>query len=129
MFFVVAAAAPLTVLAGIAPFAIGVGGASAPAAYLISGALLVLFAAGFTAMSRYVRNAGAFYAYVARGLGRTLGVVTAYVAVVSYNLITPAWPPRSATSRPTTSSSAPARTCPGGCCPGCAWSWSACSAG
>ncbi|RAJ42268.1 amino acid/polyamine/organocation transporter (APC superfamily) [Kitasatospora sp. SolWspMP-SS2h] len=89
VFFVVAAAAPLTVLAGIAPFAIGVGGASAPAAYLISGALLVLFAAGFTAMSRYVRNAGAFYAYVARGLGRTLGVVTAYVAVVSYNLITP----------------------------------------
>ncbi|MFE7191695.1 APC family permease [Kitasatospora sp. NPDC057595] len=89
VFFVVAAAAPLTVLAGIAPFAIGVGGASAPAAYLISGALLVLFAAGFTAMSLYVRNAGAFYAYVARGLGRTMGVITAYVAVVCYNLITP----------------------------------------
>lgn len=89
VFFVVAAAAPLTVLAGVAPFAIGIGGPGAPLAYLISGVLLVLFAAGFTAMSLYVRNAGAFYAYVARGLGRTLGVGIAYVAVTSYNLITP----------------------------------------
>ncbi|WP_326709111.1 MULTISPECIES: APC family permease [unclassified Streptomyces] len=89
VFFVVAAAAPLTVLAGVAPIAIAIGGPGAPLGYLISGALLVLFAAGFTAMSLYVRNAGAFYAYVARGLGRTLGVGIAYVAVVSYNLITP----------------------------------------
>ncbi|GAA4993862.1 APC family permease [Yinghuangia aomiensis] len=89
VFFVVAAAAPLTVLAGVAPFAIGVGGAGTPLGYLVSGVLLALFAAGFTAMSMYVRNAGAFYAYVARGLGRTLGVATAYVAVVAYNLITP----------------------------------------
>nr|EJJ01497.1 amino acid permease-associated region [Rhodococcus sp. JVH1] len=89
VFFVVAAAAPLTVLAGVAPFAIGIGGAGAPLAYLIAGALLTLFAAGFTAMSLYVRNAGAFYAYVARGLGRSLGVGIAYIAVMSYNLITP----------------------------------------
>ncbi|MFJ3696023.1 APC family permease [Streptomyces sp. NPDC090052] len=89
VFFVVAAAAPLTVLAGVAPVVIGIGGPGAPLGYLISGALLVLFAAGFTAMSLHVRNAGAFYAYVARGLGRTTGVGIAYVAVVSYNLITP----------------------------------------
>ncbi|WP_406101956.1 APC family permease [Streptomyces sp. NBC_01003] len=89
VFFVVAAAAPLTVLAGVAPVAIAIGGPGAPLGYLISGALLVLFAAGFTAMSLYVRNAGAFYAYVARGLGRTIGVGIAHVAVVSYNLITP----------------------------------------
>ncbi|MER5734766.1 MULTISPECIES: APC family permease [unclassified Streptomyces] len=89
VFFVVAAAAPLTVMAGVAPFAIGIGGAGAPLAYLVSGILLALFAAGFTAMSLYVRNAGAFYAYVSHGLGRVLGVGTAYVAVVSYNLVTP----------------------------------------
>ncbi|MGW1430528.1 APC family permease [Streptomyces sp. NPDC002431] len=89
VFFVVAAAAPLTVLAGVAPFAIGIGGPGTPLGYLVSGALLVLFAAGFTAMSRYVRNAGAFYAYVARGLGRTLGVATAYLATLSYNLVAP----------------------------------------
>ncbi|MFI1866061.1 APC family permease [Streptomyces jumonjinensis] len=89
VFFVVAAAAPLTVLAGVAPFAIGIGGPGTPLGYLLSGVLLVLFAAGFTAMTRYVRNAGAFYAYVARGLGRTLGVGTAYLATLSYNLIAP----------------------------------------
>ncbi|MGW4031487.1 APC family permease [Streptomyces sp. NPDC004838] len=89
VFFVVAAAAPLTVLAGVAPFAIGIGGPGTPLGYLVAGVLLVLFAAGFTAMSRYVRNAGAFYAYVARGLGRTLGVGTAYLAALSYNLIAP----------------------------------------
>ncbi|MFE0426891.1 APC family permease [Streptomyces sp. NPDC058953] len=89
VFFVVAAAAPLTVLAGVAPFAIGIGGPGTPLGYLVAGILLVLFAAGFTAMSRHVRNAGAFYAYVARGLGRTLGVGTAYLATLSYNLIAP----------------------------------------
>ncbi|AZK98035.1 MULTISPECIES: APC family permease [Streptomyces] len=89
VFFVVAAAAPLTVLAGVAPFAIGIGGPATPLGYLVSGILLVFFAAGFTAMSRHVRNAGAFYAYVARGLGRTLGVGTAYLATLSYNLIAP----------------------------------------
>ncbi|MFI6982597.1 APC family permease [Embleya sp. NPDC050154] len=87
VFFVVAAAAPLTAMAGVAPAAIGMGGLAAPLGYLLSGLLLALFAAGFTAMSRYVRNAGAFYAYIARGLGKAVGVGAAYVAVVSYNLI------------------------------------------
>jgi len=87
VFFVVAAAAPLTAMAGVAPAAIGMGGMAAPLGYVLSGALLALFATGFTAMSRYVRNAGAFYAYIARGLGKAVGVGAAYVAVVSYNLI------------------------------------------
>ena len=87
VFFVVAAAAPLTAVAGVAPAAIAMGGRGTPLGYLVSGALLALFAAGFTAMSLYVRNAGAFYAYVARGLGRAVGVGTAYVAVLSYNLV------------------------------------------
>ncbi|MFF7243561.1 APC family permease [Embleya sp. NPDC008237] len=87
VFFVVAAAAPLTAMAGVAPAAIGMGGMAAPLGYVLSGVLLALFATGFTAMSRYVRNAGAFYAYIARGLGKAVGVGAAYVAVVSYNLI------------------------------------------
>ncbi|MFJ6217169.1 APC family permease [Streptomyces sp. NPDC092296] len=87
VFFVVAAAAPLTAVAGVAPAAMAMGGLATPLGYILSGALLALFAAGFTAMSRYVRNAGAFYAYVARGLGKATGVGTAYVAVLSYNLV------------------------------------------
>ncbi|GAA1077357.1 APC family permease [Nocardiopsis composta] len=87
VFFVVAAAAPLTVMAGVAPLALAIGGAAAPAGYLLSGALMLLFAFGFTAMSRYVRNAGAFYAYIGRGLGRRTGAGAALVAVAAYNLI------------------------------------------
>ncbi|MFZ3560423.1 APC family permease [Streptomyces sp. BH055] len=87
VFFVVAAAAPLTVMAGVAPLAIGMAGQGAPLGYLVSGLLLIVFAAGFTAMSRYVRNAGAFYAYIGRGLGRPAGVGSAYVALLAYNAI------------------------------------------
>lgn len=87
VFFVVAAAAPLTVMAGVAPLAIGMAGKAAPLGYLLSGVLLVVFAAGFTAMSRFVRNAGAFYAYIGRGLGRPTGAGSAYVALYAYNAI------------------------------------------
>lgn len=85
VFFVVAAAAPLTVMAGVAPLAILFGGIGAPAAYLAVGVVLVLFAVGFTAMTPYIRNAGAFYSYIARGLGRPAGLGAALLAVFSYN--------------------------------------------
>ncbi|MEE6170286.1 MULTISPECIES: APC family permease [unclassified Mycolicibacterium] len=83
--FVVAAAAPLLVMAGLAPLAIQFGGIGAPSGYLIAGVTLAIFASGFTAMAKHVRNAGAFYAYIARGLGPTAGIVAAVVALVSYN--------------------------------------------
>ena len=65
VFFVVAAAAPLTVMAGVAPFAIQFNGLGAPGGYVFAGIVLTLFAVGFSAMARYVKNAGAFYAYIA----------------------------------------------------------------
>ncbi|MEU9245339.1 APC family permease [Streptomyces sp. NPDC048385] len=87
VFFVVAAAAPLTVMAGVAPLAILFGGIGAPVAYLAIGVVLCLFAAGFTAMTPYIRNAGAFYAYITRGLGRPAGLGAALLAVFSYNAL------------------------------------------
>lgn len=86
-FFVVAAAAPLLVMAGVAPLAIGFGGVGAPSGYLIAGVTLAIFAVGFTAMTKYIHNAGAFYAYIARGLGPTAGIVAAVIALVSYNAL------------------------------------------
>jgi len=88
VFFVVAAAAPLTVVAGVVPLAIRTGGLSAAYGYLLPGLLLLLFATGFTAMSPRVRNAGAFYSYISHGLGRPWGVGASYVAVISYNAMT-----------------------------------------
>ncbi|MCZ4302483.1 APC family permease [Microbacterium oxydans] len=88
VFFVVAAAAPLTVVAGIIPLAIRTGGMSAAYGYLVPGLVLVLFAVGFTAMSPFVRNAGAFYSYISYGLGKPMGVGGSILAVVSYNAMT-----------------------------------------
>ncbi|HSX66456.1 APC family permease [Nocardioides sp.] len=87
VFIVVSAAAPLMVMVGVAPLSLAIGGIGAPAAYLFAGVTLAIFAIGFTAMSRHVDNAGAFYAYIAVGLGRTAGVVSALVALVSYNAL------------------------------------------
>jgi amino acid transporter len=88
VFFVVAAAAPLTVVAGVVPLAIRTGGMSAAYGYLIPALVLLLFAVGFTAMSPLIRNAGAFYSYIAHSLGRRLAVGSALIAVVSYNAMT-----------------------------------------
>jgi amino acid transporter len=80
---VVAAAAPLSVVAGAFPIGIAAGnGASFPAAYVVCTAVLLVFAVGFTAMSRHVPDAGAFASYIAKGLGRASGTGAAFLAVV-----------------------------------------------
>ncbi|GGZ05972.1 amino acid permease [Streptomyces olivaceoviridis] len=84
-FFVVSAAAPLTVMAGVAPLAILLGGIGAPVGYLLAGLTLAVFAVGFTTMSRHVTDGGAFYAYITRGLGRPVGIGAALLALVGYN--------------------------------------------
>jgi amino acid transporter len=88
VFFVVAAAAPLTIVAGVMPLAIRAGGKAAAYGYIVPGIVLLLFSCGFTAMSPLIKNAGAFYSYIARGLGRPFGVGSALIALVSYNAMT-----------------------------------------
>ena len=87
VFIVVSAAAPLMVMVGVAPYALLVGGVGVPAAYLFAGLTLTIFAVGFTTMSRYVTNAGAFYAYITHGLGKTAGIASALLALFSYNVL------------------------------------------
>jgi amino acid transporter len=85
VFMVVAAAAPLTVIAGSVPIGIAAGnGAGYPAMYVVAAVVLAFFAVGFTAMTRHVPNAGAFYSYVGTGLGRGAGLGSALVALISY---------------------------------------------
>ena len=62
-------------------------GSGLPGAYLVAGIILLCFAAGYAAMSEHVTNAGAFYAYITKGLGRPAGVTAAFVALVAYNAI------------------------------------------
>ncbi|MFF4540062.1 APC family permease [Streptomyces aureus] len=85
LFFVLSAQAPLTGVAGAVPIAVGVGnGAGAPAAYVVAGLITLLFSVGFVAMGRHVVDAGAFYTYIGKGLGRTVGTGSAGVALFAY---------------------------------------------
>lgn len=85
---IIAASAPLTVLAGGVPTNFAVSGLmGVPISYLVLGVILVLFAVGYGAMSSHVQNAGAFYAYITEGLGNRQGIAAALLALVSYNMM------------------------------------------
>ena len=85
VFFVIAAAAPLVGMTGAVPPAVVLGnGAGVPGAYLAVAIILLFFSVGYSAMSQHVTNAGAFFAYVGRGLGINVGVGSAFVSLVAY---------------------------------------------
>src|SRR4051794_29736203 len=86
VFFIVAASAPLTAVAGgQAATYLVTGNKGIPFLFIPLAIILGVFAVGYAAMSHHVADAGAFYTYVTRGLGRIPGVGTAFGALVSYN--------------------------------------------
>ena len=88
LFFVLAGVAPLTVAAGVIPTAYATTGLTGiPAAFLLVAVVLAVWASGYVAMTRHITNAGAFYALIARGLGRPAGVAAALVALVAYSFL------------------------------------------
>ncbi|KUO14905.1 APC family permease [Streptomyces dysideae] len=85
---VLAATAPLMVVAGVMPTTFAVMGiVGQPLLFVVLGIVLALFSVGYAEMSRHVHNAGAFYAYISRGLGGTAGAGAALVALVAYNAL------------------------------------------
>jgi amino acid transporter len=88
LFFVLAGVAPLTVAAGVIPTAYATTGLTGiPAAFIVIALILAVFAAGYVTMARHITNAGAFYAFIARGLGRVPGVAAALVALLAYTFL------------------------------------------
>ena len=78
LFFVLAGVAPLTVAAGVIPTAYATTGLTGiPAAFLLVAVVLAVWATGYVAMTRHITNAGAFYAFIARGPGRPAGIAAA----------------------------------------------------
>lgn len=61
VFLLVSAAAPLTIVVGIAPLALAVGGVGAPVIYIVAALSLALFAIGFMALTRHVNSYSGFY--------------------------------------------------------------------
>ncbi len=87
IFMVLAAAAPLTATTGVLPLSILFSeNSAAPVYFVVAIAVLALFSVGYTAMSRTVENAGAFYSYIEAGLGRTVGNAAAMLALGAYAL-------------------------------------------
>ncbi len=88
LFFVLAGVAPLTVAAGVIPTAYATTGLTGiPAAFLVIAVILAVWASGYVAMTRWISNAGAFYAFISAGLGRVTGVAAALVALLAYSFL------------------------------------------
>jgi amino acid transporter len=87
IFTALATLAPLTLVVAVMPLHFFVGGAAVPGGYLVAAAVMALFAVGLTTMMRYVRNTGAFYAIITRGLGKEVGSAAAMLAVIAYNAL------------------------------------------
>lgn len=83
LFTVLAFAAPLGVVFGFLSYNIGFG-IGVPIAFLGVTALILLFAVGFTNMTRKVPRPGAFYTYIAEGLGRPTGLGASFLALAAY---------------------------------------------
>src|SRR5574343_242704 len=88
--FVIAAVAPLACVVGVLPVALVFGsGTALPLAFVVATVATALFAVGYSEIRREVVVGGAFYAYIARGLGSVTGLGAACVAVVSYTMFVP----------------------------------------
>jgi amino acid transporter len=88
VFLSVSASAPMTVLAGgvIATFA-ATGVLGVPLSFVLLMVPLLLVSVGLVAMGHDVPHAAGFYAFLAQGIGRTVGVAGAGVALIAYNAL------------------------------------------
>jgi amino acid transporter len=85
MFMAVATAAPITAMVGNVPIAVGFGnGSHAPAGYLVATIVLSLFAVGYATMAKHLTATGAFYGYIAHGLGRIVGMASGLIITMAY---------------------------------------------
>lgn len=87
MLTVLAFSAPLAVVSGFIPLTLVFGGRGAPFAFIVATVTLLLFSVGYVTMTRRVEKPGAFYAFITTGLGRSVGLGSAFLAIVSYLLI------------------------------------------
>jgi len=65
-------------------------GAATPFVYVVCVIAMLLAASGIIEMARELPSAGAFYTYVARGLGPSVGFITGGLMFVAYALLAPA---------------------------------------
>jgi cation diffusion facilitator CzcD-associated flavoprotein CzcO/amino acid transporter len=87
VFLVVSGASPITSLVGGIGIGLGKGnGAGLPVAFAIVTVILLCFAVGYAQITRRVINTGAYYTYIAQGIGRPIAIGAALLAVVAYTI-------------------------------------------
>jgi amino acid transporter len=85
VFVAVPPPAPITAMVGNVPIAVGFGnGSHAPAGYIVATVVLSLFAIGYATMARHLTATGAFYGYIAHGLGRIVGMASGGLITMAY---------------------------------------------
>ncbi|WP_281360363.1 APC family permease [Curtobacterium citreum] len=84
---VLAFSSPLTSMAGYFSLTILSNGTTAPVSFLIITLVLLVFSVGYMAMTKRMPKPGAFYAYITEGLGRRIGLGSAFLATASYSLM------------------------------------------
>lgn len=84
VFFVLAAAAPLTILAGFVPLGLAAGGDSVVLGFLYPGLIYLLFAVGYTTIAAHVSEGGGFLTYITAGLGPRAGAAAGSIAYLGY---------------------------------------------
>ncbi|OBI71212.1 permease [Mycolicibacterium fortuitum] len=87
MLTVLAFSAPIAAVAGFIPFAIMFGGEGATLVFAVASVSLLLFAVGYVTMAKGLPKPGSFYAFISAGVGKVVGLGSAFLAVVSYLLI------------------------------------------
>src|SRR5215467_713256 len=87
LFLTVTGAAPISAMLFNTPYVAGWGsGIGAPAAFIVATIVLLIFSVGYAAMARKVTAVGGFYSFISHGLGRELGMGTAFGAVAAYSM-------------------------------------------
>ncbi|MFB9960845.1 APC family permease [Agromyces bracchium] len=86
VFMVVAAAAPLTIFVSTPVNMLNGNGPGIAFSYIVGPLIMLLFGAGFAAMSIHVEKAGAFYSYITAAMGRPVGVGAGFLAMLGYFL-------------------------------------------
>lgn len=81
---IIAAMTPLSAVVGTLPLGMAFGGPSITWAFILSGIVIGIFCIGYSKMVQRINRPGAFYNYIARGLGRPAGVGAAMIAAIGY---------------------------------------------
>ncbi|MFZ3572220.1 APC family permease [Streptomyces sp. BH097] len=85
IFMVVAAAAPLSVVAALTPIGILQGnGEGFPALFLVITAVMLAFSVGFTTLTPRVADSGGFSSYIRAGFGVPAGTGATFLATATY---------------------------------------------